>query len=260
MITFCPLASGSRGNAAILKTPRACVLFDAGISVKALQDRLATLAIPMESLSAIFISHEHHDHISGVKSIVSRLHIPIIANYATAEAIVENFDWCPKFHIFTTEESFEFLDMQVTPFSVQHDGVDPVAFTVSTHGKKIGICTDLGFVTNRVRHALRGCDILLLEANHQPEMVHSSPRPDIYKRRVLGRTGHLSNEEAARLLIDLSDHPLHRVYLAHLSSECNSPEVAIRIVSEQLQTQSIHLDILAASQHEVSKATTLPLV
>lgn len=257
MITFCPLASGSKGNAVLLKTKAGAVLFDAGISAKILKEKLGTLQVPIESLQAIFISHEHQDHISGIKTLAFRHGIPIIANHATAEAIVETVGECPRFTLFTTGEPFEFLDMTIFPFSVRHDSVDPVAFAVTTEGKKIGLCTDVGFVTGSIRHALRDCHILYIEANHEPEMVHASSRPDIYKKRVLSRTGHLSNEEAAKLIADVAHTDLHHVFLAHLSSECNTPQTAQRVVEDLLARQGIHLSTKIAHQHHVSEAVRL---
>ena len=147
--------------------------------------------------------------------------------------------------------------MKIHPFSVQHDGVDPVALTIVAEGKKIGLCTDLGFVTGSVRHALRDCHILYVEANHEPEMVHASSRPEIYKRRVLSRTGHLSNEEAARLIAEVANPDLHLVFLAHLSSECNTHDTARRVVSEFLARQGLHLTLEIAHQHQVSASVSL---
>lgn len=257
MITIAPLASGSKGNAVLLKTQAGNVLFDAGISAKALKERLDLLNVSLDSIKAILVTHEHHDHICGIKTLGLRHNIPILANYATAEAIVETIGECPRFTIFTTGEPFEFLQMKIYPFSVQHDGVDPIAFTVTTEGKKIGICTDLGFVTGSVRHALKDCHVLYVEANHEPDMVHASSRPDIYKRRVLSRTGHLSNEEAARLIADVANPSLHHVFLAHLSSECNTHDTAKRIVSEFLFRQNIQVTIDIAHQHQISTSITV---
>lgn len=231
MSFFCPLASGSKGNASLLKTEKGNILIDAGLSAKALSDRLQAVNASLESIKAIFITHEHQDHIAGLKSLAFKYSIPVIANYATAEAIVECLGDCPSFKIFTTDEPFEFLGMEIHPFSVRHDGVDPVGLSIKVEGKKLGICTDIGFVTHTVRHHLKGSNIVYIEANHQPEMVHASTRPDIYKRRVLSQTGHLSNEAAGKLLLDIMSPTLEHVFLAHLSSECNTPETALRVIS-----------------------------
>ena len=252
-VTFCPLASGSKGNALFLGTPEGNILVDAGISAKLLSERLGAIGASIESIRAIIVSHEHHDHIAGIKTIASRHSIPIIANYATAEAIVESIGAGPAFTIFTTGEPFEFLGMEIHPFSVQHDGVDPTAFTIRVGGAKIGICTDIGFVTQTVRHELRDCRVLYIEANHETSLVHASSRPDIYKRRVLSRTGHLSNEEAARLICDVANDDLRKVYLAHLSSECNTHETAKRVVADVLQQHGVRVDLDIAYQDETSR-------
>ena len=259
-IQFCPLASGSKGNSIFVETPHASLLFDAGLSMKGINERLKSIGKDLHSVDAIVISHEHHDHIAGLKSITSKYNIPVIANFDTAEAIVEIMGGeCPKFHIFTSGEPFEWKDIEITPFSVQHDGVDPVAFTLKTYGRKIAICTDLGFATTSVKHHLKNSNILYIEANHKPEMVHSSSRPDSYKRRVLSRTGHLSNEDCATLIADTAHSSLHRVYLAHLSSECNSERVAKETVESFLHTHGIALPVEIAYQDAISRMTAISI-
>lgn len=254
---FCPLASGSKGNAVLLKTENTTVLFDAGLSAKSTKERLETLNIDLHSIDAIFISHEHHDHTAGVRILGCTHNIPIIANYATAEAIVNEIGECPKFKIFTSDEPFDFLDLHIHPFSIRHDGVDPVAFSVESCGKKIGLCTDLGFVTPSVRHYLKDCHLLYIEANHQPEMVYASSRPDANKRRILSSAGHLSNEQAANLIADVASSNLQQVYLAHLSAECNSPEKALDVVTSILEKRNIRMPIILAKQNEPAKPTVL---
>lgn len=256
MSFFCPLASGSKGNSLLLHSKQGNILFDAGISAKALSEKLESFSLSLDSIKAIVITHEHHDHIAGLKTLALRHSIPILANYATAEAIVESLGECPSFKIFTTGEQFEFLGMTFFPFSTLHDSIDPIGITVSVEGKKLGICTDLGFVTQTLRHHLEKSNILYIEANHQPELVHASSRPDLYKKRVLSRTGHLSNEEAARLIVDIAHPQLERVYLAHLSSECNTPETALRIVSGIVKQHiSMQIDMSIAFQDIVSAPT-----
>lgn len=253
---FCPLASGSKGNSIYLGTDNTKILIDAGLSAKAIIAKLAEINVDIQDIDAILVTHEHGDHIQGLKVLAYRMGIPVLANTETAKGIVETFHDCPKFKIFSTGETFEFGDLEIHPFSVQHDTLDPVAFTIRTDGLKLGFCTDLGFVTTLVTNHLRYCDYLYVEANHQPSMVHASPRPMIYKQRVLSRSGHLSNEACGRLLEQVAHSGLKHVHLAHLSSECNSPEVAMQVIKGILEENGISLNMCVAPQDMISKAIT----
>lgn len=251
---FCPLASGSKGNSIYLSTGNTKVLIDAGLSAKALASKLSEINVALEDIDAILITHEHTDHIQGLKVLAYKMGIPVFANHETAKGIVETFHDCPKFKIFSTGETFEFGDLEIHPFSIQHDTLDPVAFTIKTNSLKLGFCTDLGFVTTLVENQLKGCDYLYLEANHQPSMVHACARPMIYKQRVLSRTGHLSNEACGHLLTQVAHPKLKHVHLAHLSSECNTPETAVNVIQGILKEKGIDIDMCVAPQHMISKA------
>lgn len=251
---FCPLASGSKGNCIYLGTDNTKILIDAGLSTKAIITRLEQINVDIADIDAILVTHEHTDHIQGLKVLAYKMGIPVFANTETAKGIVDHFHDCPKFKIFSTGETFEFGDLEIHPFSIQHDTLDPVAFTIRTAQLKLGFCTDLGFVTSLVENKLRHCDYLYLEANHQPSMVHASSRPMIYKQRVLGRSGHLSNEACGNLLREIAHPSLKHVHLAHLSSECNSPEVALKVIREILENTGINLDMCVAPQEMISKA------
>jgi phosphoribosyl 1,2-cyclic phosphodiesterase len=250
---FCPLASGSKGNCIYLGTEKTKVLIDAGISAKSLKLKLAEIDVDLADIDAILITHEHNDHVQGLKTLAYKYGIPVLANQETAKGIVAIFRDCPKFKIFCTGESFEFGDFQFHPFSIQHDTIDPVAFTVHINELKLGFCTDLGFATSLVQAKLQDCDYLYLEANHQPSMVHASPRPMVYKQRVLGRSGHLSNEACANLLTHVHTSRLKHVHLAHLSSECNSPETALSVIGSILKAKGIELEMCVAPQDKISK-------
>ena len=251
---FCPLASGSKGNCIYLGTDHTKILIDAGLSAKAIKNKLEQINVDISDIDAILITHEHTDHIQGLKVLAYRLGIPVLANTETAKGIVEHFHDCPKFKIFSTGETFEFGDLEIHPFSIQHDTLDPVAFIIRTGFLKLGFCTDLGFVTSLVSNQLRDCDYLYIEANHQPSMVHASARPMVYKQRVLGRTGHLSNESCGHLLAQVAHAGLKHVHLAHLSSECNSPEVALQVIKGILEQMGISLEMCVAPQEMISKA------
>lgn len=253
MIGFCPLASGSKGNSIYLGTPKTKILIDAGLSAKMTIAKLAEINVDISEIDAILVTHEHHDHILGLKTLAFKREIPIFANHETAKGIVEHFHDCPKFKIFSTGESFNLGDLNIHPFSIQHDTLDPVAFTVRIDNLKLGFCTDLGFVTTLVENQLKECDFLYIEANHEPSMVYACSRPMIYKQRVLGRTGHLSNQACGDLLAKVANPKLKHVHLAHLSSECNSPDTALNIVGGILKKYGIHLDLSIAFQNMVSK-------
>jgi len=244
MFRFFPLASGSKGNAIFVDTGKTKLLFDCGISMRAIQKRLESINASIDEIDAIIISHEHTDHIRSVETVSNKFNIPVLANVETAKAICSHAKVRPEFKIFSTGETFEFGEVAIHPFSIQHDTLDPVAFTLEIGPYKIGICTDLGFATTLVKSHLRNCDLLYLESNHEVSMVHASPRPMIYKQRVLWRQGHLSNDAAAELLTEVLHDKLLYVYLAHLSEECNNPDVALKKAQ----------DVLKGSQAQVSIA------
>lgn len=255
MIGFCPLASGSKGNCIYLGTPNTKILIDAGISGKAIKQKLSEIDVDISDIDAVLITHEHSDHINGLKVLAYRMGIPVFANSETAKGIAQYFNGSPKFKIFATGEPFEFMDLEIHPFSIQHDTPDPVAFTIQTNKHKLGFCTDLGFAPTLVEERLKHCDYLYLEANHQPSMVHASPRPMIYKQRVLSRNGHLSNENCGKLLSKIYHSKLKKVYLAHLSEECNHQQVALSVVKNEIEDQELQIEV--AHQNRVSSATLL---
>ena len=241
-IGYCPLASGSKGNCILVKTEQATLLFDMGISLKQLENALHRFAINIEEIDAVIVSHEHTDHICGIPALVKRHPIPIIANADTTKALFAYAKTTLPCKIFVTGEPFSFKDVKVHPFSVQHDTLDPVAFTVGYKEEKLGICTDLGFATTFIERHLSGCTYLYIESNHDIEMVHASSRSFVYKQRVLSRQGHLSNESAAALLKKIIHKKLRHIYLAHLSEECNTKEKAIESVRNKIGS-SIQLDV-----------------
>lgn len=233
-------------------TNRTKILIDAGLSGKATKERLAEINVDIADIDAILITHEHTDHIQGLKVLALKYGIPVFANTKTAEGIVETFHDCPKFKIFSTGETFEYGDLEIHPFSIQHDTLDPVAFTIKVDDLKLGFCTDLGFVTSLVANQLHDSDYLIVEANHQISMVHSSARPMVYKQRVLGRSGHLSNEACGNLLAQITTPRLKKVFLGHLSSECNTPQTALDVVGGILKEHGIQLDLSIAHQEKIS--------
>lgn len=254
MFGFCPLASGSKGNCLYVGSKTTRILIDAGISASAIFDRLGEIDVDPKTIQAILITHEHIDHIKGLIVLADKIKVPVLANAETAKGIVAACGERPRFKIFTTGETFQFGDLVVNPFSVPHDTLDPVAFTIQIDQLKLGICADIGHVTSLVRKNLEKCDYLYIEANHQPSMVHASSRPKMLKQRILGKQGHLSNEDCAALITSIFHDGLKHVHLAHLSSECNAEEVALKIVGETLTVNRQSVELSIAYQDKVSKA------
>lgn len=253
MLGFCPLASGSKGNCLYLGSKNTKVLIDAGISKKQIDSRLEQIGVSFSDIDAILVTHEHMDHIGAIKVLTEMCSIPIICNAETAKGIYQNLSVRPSFKIFTTGETFTFKDLEVTSFPVCHDTLDPVGFVIQTGKEKIGICTDLGFVSSHIISILQGCDYLYLEANHQPEMVHASNRPYVYKQRVLGRQGHLSNDECAKLIVSLAHPGLKKIFLAHLSSECNASQLAMEKAKKAIEASGVSAEVCIAYQEKISE-------
>ncbi len=256
MFGICPLASGSKGNCIYVGTKGAKILIDLGISYQSLRKRLSEIGVRVEEIDAVLITHEHTDHISGLPLLVRKHNIPIFANKDTAKGIYHAYKITAKFKIFTTAETFSYADLIFHPFSVPHDSMDPVGVTLQVGRYKIGVCADLGFAPSWVQKALKNCDYLYLEANHEPSMVHASFRPQTYKNRVLSRQGHLSNEACADLISHVFHPNLKAVYLAHLSGECNSKELALKTIREYLEKKEQSVPLLIAHQEVRSEAIT----
>lgn len=252
MIGFCPLASGSKGNCLYIGTDKTKILIDAGLSTKSIREKLAKIGVALEEIDAILVTHEHTDHIRGLTTLGNKWKIPICTNSETAKALYPLVGQL-RYKIFSNGESFVYGDIEVRPFSIQHDAVDPVAFTFKLGDVKVGVCADLGFVSSLVVKELVGCDYLYVEANHEPSMVHASARPQVYKQRVLSRLGHLSNQECAQLLENVLHPHVKHIYLAHLSSECNAPERALSVIEEKVKQLGFDIPVTVALQEDISQ-------
>ena len=229
------LGSGSGGNCAYIETAEARILLDAGFSPRQIRQRLASIGRTPENLTAILVTHEHSDHIQGLPGIAQKLNIPVYCNRATKdefERILETHFDC---RLFDTGASFEIADVQVDTFTIPHDAQDPVGFLLRTTDGNIGFVTDLGHMTKLVIERTRAANVLVLESNHDVKMLKECPhRSWPLKQRILGRHGHLSNEAAAEAVAQMMSADLRHLYLAHLSRECNRPELAHYVMAEQL--------------------------
>ncbi len=221
------LASGSSGNAYLVGAGTTRVLLDAGLPAPVLERYLRGQGVGAARLAAIFVSHEHTDHLCGVGGLARRHRLPVFATPGTFRAGADPLGRLPEPIELAVDRPVQVGSLVIRPFPVAHDAAEPVAFCVEGDGFRIGLCTDLGQVTPAVRAALAGVDLLIIEANHDRERLRSGPYHWALKRRVGGPTGHLSNSEAAALVQELATiQPPHAVWLAHLSTTNNTPDLA----------------------------------
>jgi phosphoribosyl 1,2-cyclic phosphodiesterase len=260
------LASGSRGNTAMVCSASTRILVDAGISCRETFKRMKAADEDPNSLSAIVITHEHCDHVYGLATLAKKLSIPIFMTGAThhawARSIRNATGEAPKvskLEIFPAGRRFIIGDIEVMPFTIPHDAADPVGFTFHSEGVKVGFATDLGYVPISVRDHLRGCDVLLIESNHDVEMLRIGPYPWSVKQRVMSRVGHLSNDALAEFFCSDYDGGATYVVLAHLSEQNNHPELARKAAEKALGPRAnlLHNRVLLAGQSEPMQAIRL---
>jgi phosphoribosyl 1,2-cyclic phosphodiesterase len=245
------LGSGSAGNCAYLETGETRILIDAGLSLRQIRQRLATIGRGPENLTGILITHEHSDHVRGLTQLSEKLRVPVYCNRPTREAIEYQLQVKLDCRLFSTGAGFEIGDIEVATFSVPHDAQDPVGYLLKTAAGNIGFLTDLGHATKLVLERVRRANVLVLEANHDIKMLQDCPhRPWSLKQRILSRHGHLSNDAAATAAEQIMSADLCHLYLGHLSRECNRPELAYRVVGERLEKLGAnHVRLELASQH-----------
>lgn len=254
-LEVCILASGSSGNSIYIASAKTRILIDAGLSAKQVALRLDQIGVIPESINGICISHEHGDHVNGIRVLQKRHGIPIYVNAGTLNGIKRQ----PKSDeisakIFQTGSAFIIGDITVEPFSVPHDAYEPVGFRLQCEETAVGVVTDLGMPTALVRDKLKGCNAIVIESNHDEDLLREAPRPWPLKQRIRSRQGHLSNSDAARLIADSATDALEQVFLAHLSSDCNTPETAISTVRSQLRLDGLgHINLEIAKASEISQ-------
>ncbi len=230
-LRFRILGSGSTGNAALLQSDDTRVLVDAGFSARRLGEMLAAVGESWERIDAIFLTHEHSDHAAALSGLARHAHIKVFANRATAEAVQRDLKHRPDWQLFESGAAFRFRDFEVRSFRVPHDAQDPVGFLIAHgHGdllsprRSLAWLTDLGHAPVAVREQIREADILVVEANHCPQMLQAdTKRPWSTKQRISGRHGHLSNTAARELLESVASPRWRHVFFTHLSRDCNSP-------------------------------------
>jgi len=253
-LAVCVLASGSKGNAIYISDGFTAILIDAGLSATEIKRRLRSRGLNPKDLNAIVVTHEHSDHIQAVGVLSRQLKLPIYLS-RNIEKKVSSGNSLHEIQTFSSGSTFQINNLAVHPFAVSHDAADPVGFTIGQNGSRIGVATDLGIVTPHVKENLKHCHLLILEANHDPDMLINGPYPWYLKRRIQSRSGHLSNQQSKRLLMELQHKGLEHVILAHLSQTNNAPQKVLTEISGVLTRCKPRLTV--ASQHRCGEVIYL---
>ncbi|MBN8236447.1 MBL fold metallo-hydrolase [Halobacillus kuroshimensis] len=242
-LRFSVLASGSTGNAFFIESGDERILVDAGLSGKKMEGLMEQVDIDPASLSRILVTHEHSDHIKGLGIMARRYNLPVYANEKTWQAMegqIGKLSLDQKF-LFGMEEVQTFGGIDVESFAVSHDAADPMFYTFHQDGKKVALVTDLGYVSERIKKTVEGADAYVFESNHDVSMLRMGRYPWNVKRRILGDSGHVSNEDAALALTDIITDQTKRIYLAHLSLDNNMKDLARMSVSNILEERGFEL-------------------
>ena len=252
MLKIIVLGSGSAGNCALVCTGKSRILIDAGLSASRLLERLAACGVEPDSLSGIFITHEHGDHCKGLEILTKKYPLPILCNARTREMLRPALKSEKQWHLIPGNGCFEFAGLEIETFSVPHDAADPVGLVLRHNESSLGILSDVGHATAVIRQKLRDLDTLFIEANYDSGLLGlDTKRPWSTKQRIQGRHGHLSNDQTANLIAEVLTPRLERVVLGHLSQDCNSPDLATTAVRTVLATQQREdVMVSCANAHE----------
>jgi phosphoribosyl 1,2-cyclic phosphodiesterase len=259
VVKFCVLASGSSGNAALLATGKTRILIDAGLSMKELGRRLASIGEDLAQIDAILITHEHSDHVSALPVLARNRNVraAIYLSRLTAPSI----DWGgprpERIEQFQSGGAFQVGDIEVASFGIPHDAVDPVGFAFEAEGVRIAVATDLGYIPESIKFHLRRTDLLLLESNHDLDMLKVGPYPWAVKLRVMSRVGHLSNDAMADFLIHDLDPATRHLVLGHLSQHNNNPYIVDQVATQSLERRGLRTRLEIARQSEPSEVFQL---
>ncbi|WP_028784447.1 MBL fold metallo-hydrolase [Thalassobacillus devorans] len=242
-LRFSVLASGSTGNAFYIETDQEKILVDAGLSGKRIDQAMHEVGMDPKELTKILVTHEHSDHIKGLGIVARKYNLPIYANEKTWHAMdgsLGKLTLDQKFH-FGMQEVKSFGDLEVESFGVSHDAADPMFYTFRHNGKKVSLVTDLGYVSERIKKTVEDADAYIFESNHDVEMLRMGRYPWNTKRRILGDSGHVSNEDCALALTDIITDRTKRIYLAHLSQDNNMKDLARMSVSNVLKERGFEV-------------------
>ncbi|UCF68483.1 MAG: MBL fold metallo-hydrolase [Acidobacteriota bacterium] len=258
MVELIVLGSGSRGNATLIRCNNRALLVDAGFSARQLVHRLEAVGQDPRRLEAIVLTHEHGDHVGGVRVLTKRFQTTVFANEATYAQAGADLDTHGPREMFVTGESFDIGPFRVRSFAVPHDAVEPVGFVIEAEGQRVGYATDLGHVTKLVSTRLGDCAALVFEANHDRGMLMEGPYPWETKQRIASRFGHLSNEHAASELCEIITDSTRHVVAAHLSENNNDPLLARAVIEGTLRSAGHRrVNVAIAHQHRPLEAIRL---
>jgi phosphoribosyl 1,2-cyclic phosphodiesterase len=232
---FASIGSGSAGNGLVVAQNATRLLLDCGFGLRDSTERLARIDIAPEQLNGILITHEHEDHAGGAFKLARKFNLPLWMTHGTHKMLERHLPTEPlTVHIIDSHTSFAIGDLQITPYPVPHDAREPVQYTFSNGDKKLGVLTDTGCTTPHIQAMLSGCHALVLECNHDLEMLMNGPYPMSLKQRVSGRLGHLDNHSSGSILKALDNQHLQHIIAAHLSEKNNTPTLAIDALSSAL--------------------------
>jgi phosphoribosyl 1,2-cyclic phosphodiesterase len=247
-VRFACLGSGSEGNGLLVEAGGTRILIDCGFGIRDTIARLARLSVEAESIAAIVVTHEHSDHVGGVAAFALRFGTPVWLTFGTLSAVSDRFSRLPAVRGFDSHDSFAIGGIEVRPFPVPHDAREPVQFVCSDGRWRLGVLTDLGVSTEHVEASLTGCDALVLECNHDLDMLANGDYPYPLKQRISGKFGHLDNGSAAALLSRLDNSRLRHLFAAHLSQQNNRRELAAAALAGAMNCAPEWIGI--ADQHE----------
>lgn len=245
------LGSGSRGNATVLRWQDAAILIDCGFAPEELDKRLRQAGVSLDTILAVFVSHEHADHVAGLPLFRKRAEVTLCGSKGTLRALAWSSEAPCKARALELHVPVPVGPFVVRPFPVSHDAQAPVGYVIELpDARRVGLVTDLGYVSGAVVRALADCHVLGIETNHDPELLRAGPYPPFLQQRIRSRRGHLSNAQAGALLERVAGPQLEHVYALHISQANNQPELALRELEGRLALRRIAVGVTAVSQHE----------
>lgn len=256
---FCNLASGSRGNCSVISTKKVNIMIDNGLNLRTLTERARLANIDIGKIDAILITHEHSDHVKGIEAFCKKYSVPVYCHRESKEYID------PMIYHYIIDRDmdapFELGDLTITPFRLPHDSNYNLGFKIAQGKSIISIATDLGYVSEGTLEKLKDSDLIMLESNHDIDMLREGAYPFILKQRILGKNGHLSNDDCANTIVKLAKNGTKKFLLAHLSQDNNTPEVAFDCVAKNLEnnyfTEGKDVFVDVASQYKSTRKFTI---